>query len=457
MSSHCNHAVLSFDSSSHVSNTKYKRIDEDRRSAATQSSGRVAERSNGFPILPATFPAPLVMPGDELALDGRYPAQSVRSWVRGEFRNKVTPDRKTIYVIPPPEINHDVGFMQAWSGPQTSEANQSRTKKSKQSKRTRRGLSHPAVGDIVEYFKAFFYGMDVRTLPEPWRFTEWTTSKRPQRRDQRDAVALETSISAVRIRTRTSPDGCYERQLNLSDLLDACVESVPEDAYALLLLVEQDMFEGEDDDFCCGQAFGGSRVAVVSTARYNPSLDNVQGIEREHSWPASHCVAYMEEICYQNGDSEDQPRQALATTKSDNARPARSFSNNSAIQAAVLAHAALQPLNRNPTVEVLEGLWLGRVCKTAAHEVGHCLGMDHCVYYACLMQGTANVGEDSRQPPFLCPVDHAKYTTATKANLIAQYEAILDFCDARLHIHLFAAFAAWLQIRLEELRSYSHR
>src|SRR6202035_5293660 len=45
-----------------------------------------------------------------------------------------------------------------------------------------------------------------------------------------------------------------------------------------------------------GRAYGGSRVAVVSTSRYNPVLDCVQDIDRQHSWPASHCESYIKDL-----------------------------------------------------------------------------------------------------------------------------------------------------------------
>lgn len=76
------------------------------------------------------------------------------------------------------------------------------------------------------------------------------------------------------------PDGVLPYQLNLNGLLDVASSVIPEDAYAILLLVEQDLFEDEDDDYCCGRAYGGSRIAVVSTARYNPSMDALQKVDK---------------------------------------------------------------------------------------------------------------------------------------------------------------------------------
>ncbi|KIW00116.1 uncharacterized protein PV09_08298 [Verruconis gallopava] len=443
MASRCLHSELRLESSPHVFNTNYKRADEARRIAATQTSGRAPQNLDEFYVAASTFPAPLILPEDELALDGKYPAQSVRSWVRGEYRNEVTAKRNTIYVVAPPAISDEVECMRAWSRPDIpSTATASRSKKSKKDRKPV-PLAHPRIDDVRDYFTAFFYGMSVREMDQPWRFTNWETSDRPQRKDQREAVALETQNSVVRVRTRASLDGCFTRQLNLSDLLDACIESVPADAYAVLLLVEHDMYEDEDDDFCCGRAYGGSRVAVVSTARYHPLLDDWQGVERDHAWPASHCSAYVVDSCKDIDRKQSCAKQpAIAQT---------STPNPSALQEAVSAYSALPSLLYAPSRTALEGLWLGRVCKTAAHEVGHCLNMDHCVYYACLMQGTANICEDARQPPYLCPVDLAKYQLASGADILARYQALLAFCHDRSDMHWAAAFAAWLRVRVTEL------
>jgi archaemetzincin len=394
--------------------------------AAIQPSGRVPKDTKAFKISAGTFPAPLVLPGDDLAEDGRYPAQSLRSWQRGEHLNPVTTKRRTIYIVGPPEIATEVEDMREWNVP-NSEAQAP-------------VLAHPSIDDVLQFFTAFYHGLDVRLGQDTWRFARWQDGRSARKKP--NVIALETSVSAVRIRTRASLDGRYPYQLNLTDLLDACIEAVPEDAYALLLLVQQDMFEDDDDEFCCGRAYGGSRVAVVSTARYHPKLDRVQNVDREHSWPASHCATYMSSIC-----STRNVVQSRTRLDSDPSPVA------SAMQAAIQAHSTLPSLDDGDSPnEALEGLWLGRVCKTAAHEVGHCLGMDHCVYYACLMQGTANVGEDARQPPYLCPVDLAKYIAATRTDAQGCYEALLEYCLSKPAVHLFSAYAAWLRARLAEVR-----
>jgi archaemetzincin len=224
-------------------------------------------------------------------------------------------------------------------------------------------------------------------------------------------------------------------------LLDACIEALPDDAYALLLVVEQDTYEDEDDDFCCGRAFGGSRVAVVSTARYHPLLDTAQGIDREHTWPASHCTAYMEKCCAEENFEEEKPPARRVVDLS----PSSSSKVSSPMHLALGAHAShVNPLSSR----ALSELFLSRLYKTAAHELGHCFGIDHCTYYACIMQGSASVREDARQPPYLCPIDEAKVLRATGAEVTSRDQAVARLCKDHRDGQLFAALEAWLESKL---------
>lgn len=218
------------------------------------------------------------------------------------------------------------------------------------------------------------------------------------------------------------------------------------------MLVDHDLYEDDDDDFCCGRAYGGSRVAVVSMARYHPLLDSKFEVEREHAWPASHCKSYVDACCGEGA--------AVKTSRKKQSKTAPSVTDTAhveetAIGSAVAAYrshcAALTSMRTDAS---LSALWLGRVCKTASHELGHCFGINHCVYYACIMQGTAGLSEDARQPPYLCPVDTAKVLRATVSNERESVEAMLRFCDKRREMEengLFAAFVAWLRVRRSQL------
>lgn len=54
-------------------------------------------------------------------------------------------------------------------------------------------------------------------------------------------------------------------------------------------------------------------------------------------------------------------------------------------------------------------MWKLRTCKTMAHEMCHIFGIDHCVYYTCLMNAHASPdGQDNAEALHLCPIDLRK-------------------------------------------------
>jgi archaemetzincin len=69
-----------------------------------------------------------------------------------------------------------------------------------------------------------------------------------------------------------------------------------------------------------------------------------------------------------------------------------------------------------------------RSCRLLTHEIGHLLGIDHCIYYKCLMNGSGHIEEDFSQPLFLCPVDLRKLSQLAEFDIIQRYEQLLDFC-----------------------------
>jgi archaemetzincin len=276
----------------------------------------------------------------------------------------------------------------------------------------------------------------------------------------------------VRIRTRLSADGCFPRQLNLSDLLDAAMGMLPSDAYALVFLVAHDLYESKEDVFTCGRAFGGDRVAVISTARYNPALDALQELNRDDVWPLAHFAPHAppSTATKSNGKSKAAKRAAAiqrhddivatcaplhAAVKAHNAVAAAGSaaacvsSSSSAAAASSSGSSSASSAASSSSSTSLAGLWLGRVCKTASHELGHCFCLEHCVSSACAMQGSANVREDARQPPYLCPLDHAKLTQATGSSEAQREQAVLAFCDKHPRVQLFAAYAAWIRAKMQ--------
>jgi archaemetzincin len=443
-SSQCDHAKLTFMPSSHASIAGYKRATLAQRTAATTPRGTGASKLDDLEEDGSTFPAPLVLPEDELSWDPKSPGQSLCAWIRLKERNHVTPERRTVYFVGPMDVEPGLEFVQGWKEPRVQAAGEEKP------------VRFPETGEVWEYLQAFYHGMPVNMLPTHPVFTTDVEDDKPARRskgrtkgrfeEERVSPILwlntHTSSGCIGVRTRATPNGAFSHQLNLNDLLDAAIEMLPDDAYALLMLVEHDIYEDEEDDFACGRAYGGSRIAVVSGARYNPILDKEQRVEREHGWPVSHCARYIEECCEDGAAGKKKKKQKVEK------REATWTSLKTPMHGAVAAHLSLPPLDVPLSAETISGLWLGRVCRTASHELGHCFGIGHCVYYACSMQGTASIIEDSRQPPYLCPIDLAKVLRATGADEKERYRALLAFCDKHSEAHLFVAFAAWIKGRL---------
>ncbi|KAJ5555268.1 Peptidase M54 archaemetzincin [Penicillium sp. DV-2018c] len=278
----CDHVSVCTSSSSHATVAGFKRPGQRQRLAATKANNRVFPREDKLFLKEDTntFPAPLVLPGDDLAGDPEDP-QNFQDWLDGEHRNPITPKRKTIYVAPSPQINASVDFMHAWTTPICPDAEAQ--------------IKPPSANDVKDYLSAFYHGLPVKTMSSSTlEFLPWEETKpKPRNKTDLQYVGLRIDDECVRIRAGILSNGIYRGQVNLDDLLDAAISLLPEDAYALLMLVDFDLYEDEDDEFVCGRAYGGSRVAVVSSARYNPVLDCIQSVERLHAWAASHCEKYM--------------------------------------------------------------------------------------------------------------------------------------------------------------------
>jgi len=429
----CHHDTLCLAPSPHAQEAGYTRPTVQNRLAATTTSNAVAKKLQAAfssEDHEASFPAPLVLPEDEISWDPKYPAQSLRSWVREKERNAVTEERKAIYVAPPPGNTDDVGFVQDWAIPEHG----------KQKRKSEKQIALPEFEDLMNYLRAFYYPLPVKRLPssEHPTFASWDTKSRTKK--NASYIALNSATESTRIRVRATSSYPFTHQLNLNDILDHAIAILPDDAYALLLVTEHDLFEGDDDDFCCGRAYGGSRIAVVSMARYNPTLVPVG----EHEWPTSHCETFVKEACNIPYQPKPKKRAKIASSSSTTS------SQLGPISAAVKAFAAAP----SPSVQ---DVWLARLARTASHELGHCFALDHCVYYACVMQGTAGLKEDMRQPPYLCPVCESKVGSAVRtidpdAGLQERYEAMLGFCD-KWNGGLFAGFGAWIRARLEIMQT----
>jgi archaemetzincin len=434
----CHHLDLQLDPSPFAPLAGYAQPTAQKRAAATTTSGKatkgISNESN------QTFPAPLVLPHDDLNYDPDCSPQSVKSWLHVKSRNDMSPKHKrnTLYIGRVPTIGKEVAFMSDWTYPIAE---------------SKKKHASPDAELFVDYLKSFYHSMNTAILPTRLAWTTWDATIQPRRKANLPKyIGLAHGTQCTRIRVRPPPDGAFPAQLNLDDIIDAAIEILPRDAYALLLLVDHDIHEGEDDDFCCGRAYGGSRVAVVQTARYNPALDEREGIDLKHMWPLSHCKRFVDGLC------------AVEDVVPKSATKAQIKASQSGAMRAVVDAAILGPTKADTT----SALWFSRLARTVSHEIGHCFGIAHCVYYACNMQGTAGMKEDVRQPPYLCPVCEAKVAHAIVGELQGggneekgvwkreRCRALQDFCaglrETEMETAMWRGLEAWEGARLEMLR-----
>lgn len=72
-------------------------------------------------------------------------------------------------------------------------------------------------------------------------------------------------------------------------------------------------------------------------------------------------------------------------------------------------------------------LVLRRSCKVLAHETGHMFGIEHCIWYRCLMNGSNHLAEADARPLHLCPVDLRKLQWSIGFDVVERYRHLADF------------------------------
>lgn len=68
-----------------------------------------------------------------------------------------------------------------------------------------------------------------------------------------------------------------------------------------------------------------------------------------------------------------------------------------------------------------------RNLKVASHETGHIISMKHCVYYDCLMNGSAHILENDSKPPYLCPICLGKTDWNRNFDLQKRFDTLYSF------------------------------
>ncbi len=90
-----------------------------------------------------------------------------------------------------------------------------------------------------------------------------------------------------------------------------------------------------------------------------------------------------------------------------------------------------------------------RFLATLIHEAGHQLGLLHCIYYACLMNGSNGVDESDARPLHLCPVCLRKLGSGVRFSPLKRYRQLESSFRARgLH-----AEADWFAVRVARMEA----
>jgi archaemetzincin len=85
-----------------------------------------------------------------------------------------------------------------------------------------------------------------------------------------------------------------------------------------------------------------------------------------------------------------------------------------------------------------------RSCKVLAHETAHMFGIEHCIWYRCLMNGSNHLAESDARPLHLCPVDLHKLQWSIGFDVVERYRRLWDFDDQAG----FEDEAEWLDRRI---------
>ena len=89
-------------------------------------------------------------------------------------------------------------------------------------------------------------------------------------------------------------------------------------------------------------------------------------------------------------------------------------------------------------------LMLRRSCRVLAHETCHMFGIEHCVWFRCLMNGSNDLAESDARPLHLCPVDLRKLQWSIGYDVVERYQRLLSFYREEG----FEDEAQWLEKRL---------
>jgi archaemetzincin len=76
-------------------------------------------------------------------------------------------------------------------------------------------------------------------------------------------------------------------------------------------------------------------------------------------------------------------------------------------------------------------LALRRLMCTVAHELGHALGISHCIAFSCMMNGSNHLMESDSRPTMLCPHCQVKLRALRGADALVIFQELAPFYIAQ--------------------------
>ncbi|KAF5976124.1 hypothetical protein FBULB1_7112 [Fusarium bulbicola] len=454
----CDHQTTYVDCSPAAVSLGFARPPPEERTLAMSKTGRLARaylaKEDGA-FDEHVFPAPLVLPGDHLAEDPMEQGQSSKDWFAMETTQKRCQEissKQKVFVYGPPSVKLLPVEMQSWTQPVLPQGFPQGPE--------RWTWLLKMKNQLAAYLRAFFTTMQVTQYSGTADFLPIQGRKRVHFADTppRSVVGfiLRDDRYTFEIRHRPSPDGLSRMQLNVSDLRTALVRFKVPPAHSVVLVVNHDLYDEDEGAYLTDRFWAADGIAIVSTFRYNPSLDGLAGVDRLHRWPSSHCKAYLDARCQVLAEDKD------STTR--NHLAFKAFGKPPGDSALSLAIQAANQAGQPSSMEDLSNLWFARVLIAVSRETAHCFGLQNCTYYACLMQGVRGPRQAGEIPPYLCPVCYSKLASELvliqpmskrgiereKAWLGEHYAELKAFCSKWNKIPQFAAYEAWLGKRLED-------
>ena len=92
-------------------------------------------------------------------------------------------------------------------------------------------------------------------------------------------------------------------------------------------------------------------------------------------------------------------------------------------------------------------LILQRSCKVLAHETAHMFGLQHCIYFECVVNGSNSMNETDAAPQHLCPVCLRKLHHTAGFEAMKRYEDLARFYRRQKWFEDYD----WVQRQLEKV------